>query len=230
MKEITICPVCGGKKFAFPEILWPELVAEWQISPQETDYINRQQGLSCVSCGNNLRSMALANAMLRSFNFDGLLKDFVRSEQAKSISVLEINEAGGLSSTLGGLQNYRFIKYPEYDMTKLNLESDTFDLVVHSDTLEHVPDIISGLSECRRVLKKGGRCIFTVPIIVNRLTRSRKGLKDSFHGRPTEKLQDFMVYFEFGADVWKFPLEAGFNNVLIHALEYPAGLAIEAIK
>jgi len=112
----------------------------------------------------------------------------------------------------------------------LNLNSDIYDLVIHSDTLEHIPDVIKGLSECKRVLKKEDHCIFTAPIIINRLTRSRNGLKKSFHGSPTNKLDDHLVYTEFGSDIWKYPLEAGFSNVKIHMLEYRAGLALEVTK
>ena len=51
--------------------------------------------------------------------------------------------------------------------------------VVHSDTLEHVPHPAHGLTECRRVLKPGGFCTFTVPMVVDRLTLSREGLPQS---------------------------------------------------
>ena len=74
----------------------------------------------------------------------------------------EINEAGGLTSVLKRLPNHQLIGYPDYDMTNLSFEPETFDLVLHSDTLEHVPNPIAGLSKCRRVLGKTGRCIFTV--------------------------------------------------------------------
>ena len=40
---------------------------------------------------------------------------------------------------------------------------ETFDLVVHSDTLEHVPDPVRGLAECRRVLKPHGLLILETP-------------------------------------------------------------------
>ena len=41
----------------------------------------------------------------------------------------------------------------------------SFDLVVHSDTLEHVPDPLRALQECRRVLRPGGALCFTVPTL-----------------------------------------------------------------
>lgn len=84
--------------------------------------------------------------------------------------MLEINEAAGCLP-YNRLPKKR-VRYPEYDMTNLLFQSATFDLVLHSDTLMF-SNPVAGLSECRRVLVENGRCIFTVPIIVGRLTRSR---------------------------------------------------------
>ena len=228
MRKVNFCPVCGGGEFLFREVLWPELVSDWQLSALEVDYINRQQGLFCAACSNNLRSMALADAILYAYNFSGTLVQFVESDFAKTLKVLEINEAGGLTSVLTKLPNHQLVRYPEYDMTNLSFEPAMFDLVLHSDTLEHVPDPIAGLSECRRVLVKTGRCIFTVPIVVGRLTRSRAGLKNSYHGTSAQQDNDNTVYTEFGADMWRFAIEAGFTSARIHSFEYPAALAIEA--
>lgn len=228
MNKLSVCPVCGGRDFSYREVLCQELVSDWQLSPFEAEYINRQQGVCCDRCGNNLRSMALADAMLFSYNFYGTLVQFVESDIAKTVKMLEINEAGGLSSVLKKIPNHQLVSYPEYDMTNLSFESATFDLVIHSDTLEHVPNPIAGLSECRRVLVKTGRCIFTVPIIIGRLTRSRAGLKNSYHGTSDQLVNDYIVHTEFGADMWRFAIEAGFTSTRIHSFEYPAALAIEA--
>ncbi len=222
------CAVCGSNEFAYAEVLWSELIDDWELSPTEVNYINRQQGFHCVSCGNNLRSIALASAIIDSYHFRGTLTQFVLSDSAKSLKVLEINEAGGLSSTLSCLPNHILVRYPEYDMTNLTFDSSSFDLVVHSDTLEHVSDPVAGLSECRRVLQASGRCIYTVPLIVRRLSRFRKGLKKSYHGNVKEIDSDYIVHTEFGADAWKFAVEAGFPYVRIHSFEYPSALAIEA--
>lgn len=230
MKDVNRCSVCGGLAFSFHEVLWAELVHEWELSNLEVDYINRQQGFCCKSCGNNLRSMALADAIVFACGFAGTLEQFVESDRASTLNVLEINDAGGLTPFLKKLPNHQLVCYPEYDMTRLSFESETFDLVVHSDTLEHVPDPLAGLSECHRILAKSGRCIFTVPIIIGRVTRSRSGLQNSYHGSSDQLKNDLLVYTEFGADMWKFAIEAGFISVRIHSFEYPSALAIEATK
>lgn len=224
----TRCAVCGSGEFDYKDVLWRDLVDEWQLSDEEVKYINRQQGLHCRKCGNNLRSMALASAILKSYEFIGTLTDFVRSELARSLKVLEINEAGGLSSVLANLPNHRLVRYPDYDMKRLGFPAGVFDLVLHSDTLEHVSQPIVGLTECRRVLSPQGRCIFTVPIVVGRMSRKRDGLTISYHGSDGQAANDLIVHTEFGADVWCFAASAGFTRIIIHSFEYPAGLAIEA--
>jgi SAM-dependent methyltransferase len=226
--SIPNCVVCGATEFASKEVLWQKLIDAWQLSKEEVHYINRQQGFCCQKCGNNLRAMALAMAILRLYGQTGTLSEFCSS--SSDLSVLEINAAGNLTQFLRKLAGHRLIEYPQYDLTNLEIESDAFDLVVHSDSLEHVPYPDRALSECRRVLRMGGHCIFTVPIIVGRMTRSRQGLSLSYHGQADINAQDQLVHTEFGVDIWTYVLEAGFISCDIVALEYPSALAIIARK
>ena len=50
-------------------------------------------------------------------------------------------------------------------MTRLTYPDASFDLVLTSETLEHVPDLDAALAETRRVLAPGGRHVFTVPLL-----------------------------------------------------------------
>lgn len=228
-KYLNICPVCGGTRFTDQQVLWPELISAWQLSDSEVRYINRQQGYCCQGCGSNMRSMALADAIVKAFGYRGPLEKFCRSSERSGLKVLEINTAGTLNKYLELMPGHYLVSYPQYDITKLAFDSNIFDLVIHSDTLEHVDYPETALLECRRVLKEGGRCFFTIPIIVGRLSRSRSGLPDSYHGCSKEKASDLLVQTEFGADFWTTVLSAGFKSCKIHCLEYPAGLAVEAI-
>lgn len=222
------CPVCGDTTFAFRPVLWHELINAWQLADAEVDYINRQQGFACTGCHNNLRAMALAAAILRRYAQIGTLAAFCAS--GVTFDVVEINTAGNLTATLKKLPGHRLVEYPEYDMMNLSIASDSVDLVVHSDTLEHIPIPSRALSECRRILRSDGYCIFTVPVVVDRLTRSRDGLVPSYHGQSGVPADDQVVFSEFGADFWKCVLAAGFSSCEIFCLEYPSALAILAKK
>lgn len=138
---VTVCPVCGAEEFTSVRILWPELIAEWELSPAEVDYVDLQQGFSCVACKNNLRSMTLAAAMTKAFRFSGNLSALCRTGAGiRSMRVVEINPAGHLTPILGLLPGHELHSYPEFDMQQMNIESASVDIVIHSDTLEHVPD------------------------------------------------------------------------------------------
>jgi SAM-dependent methyltransferase len=222
------CCCCGGTSFLEQDVLWPELIEAWRLAPAEVEYVNEQQGTVCRGCGANLRSLALARAILDLCGAPGLLRDLPRF--AGHLRVLEVNEAGGLTPFLRALPGHQLGRYPQLDMTRMPFRDGAFDLVVHSDTLEHVPDPVAGLAECRRVLRDGGACAFTVPIIVDRLTASRDGLPSSYHNRPGERDPGMVVRTEYGADAWKHVVLAGFRECRLTVLEYPAAIAIAAIR
>jgi SAM-dependent methyltransferase len=167
---------------------------------------------------------------MRSFNYTGLFRDFVRSKAARRLRVLEINEAGNLTAYLARIPGHVLKLYPQIDIMCLDFPDQYFDLVVHSDTLEHVEDPVKALAECRRVLRPGKFCCFTVPMIVDRLTLFRRGLPPSYHGVEEEQRPDFLVRTEYGCDAWKHVIQAGFSECRIHSLDYPAAHALVGVK
>jgi SAM-dependent methyltransferase len=210
-------------------VLWKELIDQWRLASHEVAYVDRQQGLHCAACSSNLRCMVLAKAIMACFDYLGTFRDFVRSETARSLRVLEINEAAALTPFLREIPGHVLGCFPEVNMMTLPYEDQSFDLVIHSDTLEHIERPIRGLSECHRVLRRGGFCSFTVPIIVDRLTISREGLPPSFHGSPSNPA-DCLVYTEYGADAWKHVILAGFRECRIVSLDYPASQALVGVR
>jgi SAM-dependent methyltransferase len=203
-------------------VIWDELADEWGIDGHERAYIDRQQGTSCRQCGTSMRSAALADAIRTAYRWRRPFDQMRRRRAA--LRILEINEAGTLTPTLQRWKNHQLVTYPDVDMMALPFADDTFDLVVHSDTLEHVSDPVRGLRECRRVLRLGGYLAYTIPVIVGRMTRTRDGLPASFHGARGE--DNYPVHTEYGADCWKEPVEAGFRATTLHAYNYPAALAV----
>lgn len=51
------------------------------------------------------------------------------------------------------------------DVQALFLSDESFDLVTSTEVFEHVPDDRKGFSEIARVLRSGGRFVFTVPLL-----------------------------------------------------------------
>jgi SAM-dependent methyltransferase len=230
--DLEYCTVCGAGEFRQVKVLWPELIAEWELSPGEAEYIDQQQGFLCAACGSNLRSMTLAHAIMRACGFDGLFDAFCReSDVSREWSLLEINRAGSLTPFLANFRHYRLAEYPALDMQSMSgIAGESVDIVVHSDTLEHLPDPVRALEECRRILTARGFLAYTVPVIAGRLTRRRDALPPSFHGDPADPRPDIRVVSEYGADFWTQPMQAGFRHIELHALAFPQSVATIARK
>lgn len=222
------CSICGGNEFRETRVLWPELIAEWQLNRLERDYIDQQQGTACTACGANLRLIALGNALRGVVETGQHLRDAIANGLFHDYRILDCNGAGAVSTELSCLANYCRVDYPEYDMRNLPFNDKSFDIILHSDTLEHVEYPLLALEECRRVLTSSGRLCFTVPIIVGRLSRNRAGLAPSYHGAPSTDADDFRVHTEFGADAWTIAHEAGFPHVTLSQVRYPSAIAITA--
>ena len=220
------CSVCGGTTFTDFAVIWDELAEGWQLTQAERAVVDRQQGTCCTGCGGNLRSIALAEAILAACGAPGTLQDFVATPPAATLRVLEINEAGTLSPVLSRLPGHLLAAYPAVDMRAMPFPDASFDLIVHSDTLEHVPGPEEALRECARVLRPRGAMCFTVPVLPARLSLRRDGLQALYHGNPANPTEDLRVQTDYGADVWHAVHEAGFKSVTLS--RFDDALAITA--
>lgn len=221
---IEFCPICGNKEFKFNNVLVPELIKDWTLNNEEVEYINLQQGFHCNSCFSNLRSMTLAKNFMEYFNSSQLLFTYFVEDFEKK--VLEINEAGNLTKYLKRMKNHILLEYPEIDMQNMNINDNEFDVIIHSDTLEHIPNSIKALKECYRVLKPKGVMFFTIPIIHDKLTRKRLGLSNSYHGNYYAKAEDQIVFTEYGGNFYLELLEAGFKDIRIFSIDRKASISI----
>lgn len=208
----------------FRPVLWESLIEEWELSEDEARRIDLREGQSCAACGAHLRSMALTVALLDTVGCDGSLESWVSSQP--TIRILEINRAGDLTPWFDRLPNHRLVEFPETDMHDLPFPDDHWDVVVHSDTLEHVDDPLVALTECRRVLRPAGALCFTIPIVPGRMTRRRDDMPPSFHGSEDDPL--YRVVTEYGADFWPTVLDAGFGNLQLFAAYWPDAMALVA--
>ena len=219
------CPCCGEREFRREPALWPELVRAWGLTDEEAEAIDREQGHACTCCCNNLRSRALASALLAHLGMDGPLTLAVEHPPLAGLRVVEVNEAGALSPILSRIEGHRRLEYPDCDMRDLPYATGSVDVLLHSDTLEHVPDPLVALGECRRVLAPDGAMLFTVPTLHRRLTRSRQGLPPTYHGLPDVHDEGLRVWTEFGADTWRYVCAAGFRECTAYSYRSLEALA-----
>jgi hypothetical protein len=147
----------------------------------------------------------------------------------RQLTVIEVNPAGNLSPFLQLLPNHALCSFPQIDMQRMSFADGSIDLIIHSDTLEHVPDSKAALKDPTG-FEAGRAFVYPVSIVVGRLTRTRHGLPLTYHGMSGAKQEDGKVQTEYGADFWCEIFDAGFREVTLTSLIFPASIAIHATK
>ena len=119
---------------------------------------------ACLFCSANERYELLAME----------IRDRYR-KKLPAMDVLELDPKSPLRTLLSRAHSYTRTFYEEggsvqqkdgafcEDITDLKFENASFDLIVSSDVLEHVPRLDKALSETARVLRPNGGHLFTVP-------------------------------------------------------------------
>ena len=225
------CPACGRHaRVLFNKVLWPELGAFWELNARQYVEFDHREGRRCARCQNSLRARQLAAVIIEQLNAKlgtnhNNLRALCNDSAAQHLKVAEINSLGALHPFLTALPGLRYSEYgsetvPSEDLSRLSYANDSFDIVLTSDTLEHVPDFTRALAEIGRVLKPDGLHIFTIPVVWDRDTRVRASevgghlvhhLPPSYHGAPCVEAGDFLVFHEFGRDVPAMIEAAGFE-------------------
>lgn len=112
------------------------------------------------------------------------------------------------------------------DVQSLSYADASFDLVTHTEVLEHVPDDARAFAELRRVLRPGGLMLFTVPLRMGTRTREQAMLRDgaivhlqppTYHGDPLRGGAGILVFREYGDDIVERLMTAGFARAWIEA-------------
>jgi SAM-dependent methyltransferase len=150
--------------------------------------------------------------------------------------VAELNVIEGLHRQLARLPHLAYSEYREgaapgarvdgvrsEDLTGLTYADSSFDLVLSSETLEHVPDLKRAVRELHRVLAPGGSHLFTVPVLPGvpatfaRAVLLPDGSIENRASRICHPGGDvgYPVFTEFGADLPAILEEAGFE-VSVH--------------
>lgn len=108
------------------------------------------------------------------------------------------------------------------DFTKLTFADNYFDNVFSFDVFEHIPDYIKAFSESLRVLKPGGKLLFSVPFNRdNEKNLVRAIIKNGqvehiyppeFHGDPLNASEGCLCFYHFGWEVLEELKSVGFAS------------------
>jgi SAM-dependent methyltransferase len=196
--------------------------------------LNRDEsGVRCLRCAAGTVHLALGRSLRQS---GVVLKD---------CDVRELSALGPLASWLRG--RARSAALSEYfddvprggsrngvrceDVQQLTFVDGSFDLVTHSEVLEHVPDDARAFAELHRVLRPQGLMLFTVPLHGGETTIERARL----HGDRVEYLlppvrhadplrgEGILAYRDYGRDILQRLERAGFRGCRIGLVDFGVG-------
>lgn len=241
--SIGTCSVCGQvSRFVYSSWAIDEkLLNGWKDEDVAKAYLFRES-MFCSSCDSSYRVRRLASELIKLYSPEMLnLRQLLLDPGFSKLKILEINEVGSFGSlhrvlkSHPGLTTTCFIADGSFgseykgksiqNLESLTFEDGYFDLVIHSDVLEHIPHLELAKREMYRVLKPKGTCVFTVPINLKiKLSFSRAKFANNgqrvdlhqplFHGRgggPFSVLparDDYLEVTSFGADA---------ADVLVHS-------------
>jgi len=244
------CSVCGWEgRLVFNSWMLPRELRRDLGDQRLVAAFAARESLFCQGCGSSLRVRRLTDVLLEHYaEGASTLTELVAEPGFRALRIAEINSVGLIHSYLAPLPSLYYSEYrPDAplgqevdgvrneDIGRLSYPDGELDLVLTSDTLEHVPDPALALAETRRVLRPGGRHIFTIPLVPSRersASRASIGADGAphhhalpqYHGRGSgpfalvSRKQDLLVYTDFALDVADELRCAGFEPE-IHFLD-----------
>jgi 2-polyprenyl-3-methyl-5-hydroxy-6-metoxy-1,4-benzoquinol methylase/glycosyltransferase involved in cell wall biosynthesis len=227
--ESGYCVVCGCHSSfrCDPTLIIPQLQKAWGISDNLVEAFNRKESMFCGHCGASLRIRRLAAVLIQTFaELKGIssksIVELIQNHEFRRLKIAEINACGVLHSYLKDHPNLYYSEWVSHakagevhdgvrseDLQQLTYPDNYFDIILTSETLEHVPDPDRAWREISRTLKGGGFHIFTIPIVPwqrETIKRARvvggrrEDLLEPAYHSPWGR-EDVFVYTDFGMDV-----------------------------
>lgn len=187
----------------------------------------------CSFCGASIRVSDIAGIIQKEMS---IAKKQMQNRTNENLCILNLCSQGKVHELYKTFSGYRCGEYFDgvasgdyldgimcIDLQNIPFEDNYFDFVITEDVLEHVWDVTRALNEINRVLKPGGKHIFTVPVHENIVTMSRKyNPLEVFHGDPLRP-EGAKVFTDFGRDIVSFVDRFGMKTTMhtLHKFHEP---------
>lgn len=198
------CPLCG-----------PSVIVQLNVSAI---------GVRCVRCSASAITMSHVSVLREAVgNLSGLhvyelsargpLVNWLRRDAGK-VTCSEYIDGVPVGEIVDGVQCQ--------DVQRLTYAAASFDICTSTEVFEHVPEDTLGFAELHRVLRPGGRLIFSVPISEREKTIERARLTDGkiehllppeYHGDRIRGQGRVLAYRNYGLDILDRVRMAGFSDV-----------------
>ena len=187
---------------------------------------SNESGIRCIRCTASTVHLSMG-FVLRNFSLD-----------FSDIDVCEFSARGPfaeylrrVSRSFSGSEYYEGVRPGRFvdcirceDLQYLTYADSSFDLVTHTEVMEHVADDARAFSELRRVLRPGGCMLFTVPLSGLACTIERARLLDGkiehildpiYHADPQRPESGILAFRDYGYDILDRLVTAGFVDCAI---------------
>lgn len=167
---------------------------------------------TCIHCGASLRNSDVAGEVIAYIRGENTgLKN--QKEKLDKYRILNTCSSGYIHNALKECEGYTCCEYFSQvpsgsiyndilcvDLCNIPFDENTFDIVISEDVLEHICDFEKAMKEILRVLKVGGKHIFTVPLHEGRKTIGRQDKEKVYHGDPIHE-EGCLVVTDWGDDI-----------------------------
>ena len=200
----AVCPLCG-----------PSVIVQLNASAI---------GVRCLRCAGSAITMSLVSVLRLEIGNLATLHDYELSSRGPLVNWLR-RSAGCVtcSEYFDGVPLGETVKNVQCeDVQQLTYASASFDLCTSTEVFEHVPDDLRGFAELHRVLRPGGRLVFSVPMSSAARTVERAVLvggeihhllPPEYHGDRIRGQGRVLAYRNYGLDILDRVSSQGFRDV-----------------
>jgi SAM-dependent methyltransferase len=189
---------------------------------------NSEHAVRCMRCGASPVAMSLAEVLRRhvpnlgassvyELSSRGPLFNFLRGQAGKLVFSEYFDDVSPGASKDG---------VPCQDVQNLTFPDQSFDVCTSTDVFEHVPDDARAFAELHRVLRPGGKILFTVPMQMHHETIERATgagdnlehlLPPEYHDDHIRGLGQVLCYRNYGVDTVSRLVRQGFTDAEVVA-------------
>lgn len=212
-----------------------------RVRPMRIAGSNLRESVTCTRCRAFNRQRQIAYVVCRSDLAGISAQSLVQFAKRANVDLYNTESVGALHATLKGMRGYRSSEFvspnrqpgsvvegiQHEDLQQLSFRDDSFDLVISSEVLELVPDAYRAHSEVYRVLRPGGRHVFTalfqsgehddlVRAVLDEERQVPVLLRPAEYHMDTIRPEGALVYRTFGLETLFRLRQLGFKTRLYH--------------